>query len=231
MSDKENIIGSGIYSPLFSFNILIDTDLGLLNYVFKEFRNEKIFDLNVLDYYELINKVYYRSFQNPLYVIMKNPDSEKDKEFLDECYDEFLQTKEKEIIENSISTQIAELIQTFVKAGNIKPTIMCYTEEQYNYITSVEELQHIPAEMIDQSKEHVYAYKQFYMKYLEEAYMFPNIVNSTIYISSCGLNQTPDHKNIKITDFMINMTRNNLVQFSIIDMYLETVIGKDSYLK
>ena len=84
-----SVLKSGTFLPLFSINTIIDTDLGVLNYVFKEFRNENYFDLNVLDYMELINKVYYRQFENPLYVIMKHPDSEEDKKFLDECYQEF----------------------------------------------------------------------------------------------------------------------------------------------
>ena len=132
-----SVLKSGTFLPLFSLNTIVDTDLGILNYVFKEFRNDRYFDLNVLDYMELINKVYYRSFKNPLYVIMKNPDSEEDKKFLDECYDEFIVDKEFEILSNSLSTQMMEIIKMFINEGNIIPTIMYYSQAQLDYIQSI----------------------------------------------------------------------------------------------
>lgn len=223
-------LNSDSYSPLFSFNTLVDTDLGLLNYVFKEFRNERYFDLNVLDYYELINKVYYRSNENPLCVIMKNPESAEDRQFLDECYSELLQMKEAEILQNSIGTQLIELLKIFQKEGNIISHIMYYTPAQKQFLLNMKEFDNIDlVNCEDISKHNIkISYSQFYIKYLEELYLLDTIQDKTIYVSSCGLNLDEKHQDLKDIDILNDaIDRHN--QINIIDLYRSDIIGKDIY--
>ena len=220
---------SGSFVPLFSFNMIVDTDLGLLNYVFAEFRNEDIFDLNVLDYPELINKVYFRQFQNPLYCLMRYPENVDDKQFLDECYKEFIETKEKEILNHSLTTQIAELLKLFLEESSIYPYIMCYTEAQYDLISKQDDYKKAKIVMSQDIISVAQGYfSQYYFKYLEELYLFSSIKDRTMYISNCGLNLNNERSDFRNFPVLDNLLRQNN-HINAIDMYKEEIIGKDIY--
>ena len=219
-----------VFTVLFSIRTLVDTDMGLLNYVFDEYRNEDIFDLNVLDYKELVNMVYYRQFENPLYIIMRHPEREEDLDFLDECYMEFASTKCKEILRHSLATNIVTLIQLFKEESSIIPYVMCYTEDEYRLAKAMIELKDIEilsvAEVLAKGTEF---FSQFYFKYIEETTLFLNCVSKTFYISSCGLNMNADKTDIKDFKFLPLIVKANN-QINVFDMYREEDIGKDVYL-
>ena len=228
MSETAKLKSGSGFLPLFSINTLIDIDLGLLNYVFKEFRNDRYFDLNILDYYDLINKVYYRSYSNPLYAIMKNPDSEEDKHFLDECYTELIQTKEAEILENSISTQVIELLKLY-KSQSINSSILFYTDKQYEFINSKIQFEGYGLVSVENiNKRAVTDFLQFYFKYIEEMYLISNVDFKTVYVSDCGLNLTKDHNDIRDDKIISKLIEQNN-QINIIELYRKDIIGKDMY--
>lgn len=204
-------------APLISFNTLVDTDMGLLNYVYNEYRNDKYFNFGLFNNYQkLIEKVYKRKEENPLYCIMRNG---KDKKFLDECYKEFLDTKEEEILSYSITTQMKMVIYEFdnFSSNRIDPVILYYDDYQKevldgeDYLNDIKKIKY-PISMRD--RQYI---DSFYIKTISEAEPFSKLSGKSFYFSSCGLNLDDEQKDLKYSDLLRQIILNN--QFAIFDMY------------
>ena len=129
--------------PLISFHALVDEDVGVFKFILANYRESSAINMDLLknkSTLEIIGDIYKRKFDNPLKLIMSE---EKYSDLLDRCYQELITEHEADIIEHSVTTEFLNLVVAFNESKEITPTIMCYTQEQYNIIVSIEALKGI----------------------------------------------------------------------------------------
>jgi hypothetical protein len=216
-------------TPLISFEALVDIDIGIINYVLKEFRNPIYFDLERVDKLsriEIIGLLYKRKIKNPLSILINDNLSESDILFLDKCYVELLHEKYNEILPSSLSTGFINVLDSFSKSGDINPTILYYNDYQKIIIENNSIMSKVKSVSLDElssrSKDN---YSQFYFKKLDEAIPFMKLTGKTFYFSTSGLNLNEENNDIKdhevIREFIYN---GDMV--SVFDMYRMDIIGR-----
>lgn len=213
-------------NPIISFYSIIDEDLSLLYYISEKYGTNNIFDTDILysnQAMSFIGTLYNRKNKNPLYLIMKD---EKYKDLLDRCYIEFIQEHESDILEYAISTEMVNLITEFKKSGEVIPTILYYNDYQLKALNEIKEFEKIDKICFEDLLKRVNHYSQFYFKLVEEIEPFKDkFYDTTVYVSSCGLNLTENNDDINIdNDLVIEFLKRN-VRISIFDMYRMDMIG------
>lgn len=215
--------------PLFSFHTLIDEDMGVLRYVLSNYKDSDIFDIdtlkNVTSSLSITGDIYRRKYSNPLYYIMKD---EKYTDLLDRCYDEYLSEHEAEILDNSISTEIVNLIVEFDKSSEIEPTILYYTDAQLEALNSIPELEPIKKIFIDSISQDT-RYSCYYFKYISELENFDYLKETTIYFSSCGINLDDTNQDFIFDNDQISEFIKRRIYIGIFDLYRMKLIGEYQY--
>lgn len=232
MSNGIEVLGglglSNKSNPLISFHTIIDEDMSLVKYILIEFRNPTIFDLEKvksMSYLEILGELYRRKYKNPLYFLMKD---NKDKDFLDQCYAEFLSEHEKDILNYNVSTEIFNLVMEFKSSGDINPNILYYTKEQKELLDSFPEFDSIPKISIDDIKSRSISrdsFTQFYFKTLDEYKLFSKLDNKTYYFSTMGLNLTEKNDDIFDNDLVLEII-NSRSTINLFDIYQMDYIGR-----
>jgi hypothetical protein len=194
-----------------------------MSYIITKIRNEKVFDLDKvtnMGINDLIKELYCRNYKNPLEFLMKN---KLDKEFLDDCYKEFMENGEF-LNEYAIGTDFYNAVKKFKESGEISVTIL-YKNDIEKYIIDHDPLLSTLKSVESNTKKYNF-YSQFYFKYVEDAKNYiENITRKTYYFSSCALNlnaTNDDFKDSEIIQLLIDL-KNNI---SIFDMYRQEVVGR-----
>lgn len=217
----------GKMSLLVDFNCLIDEDIGVINYVRTQYRENAVFaftPIKDLDTLETLGIIYRRKCRNPLHIIMRDI---KYKDLLDRCYNEYLAEHEEEILKYSYVTEVSTAVTDyFNQSGDIIPTIMYYNDTQLEELNKKEEFKDIQKVSYSYARQNIKKYNIFFFKYIETFEKFKDILeNSVVYLSSCGVNLNEDNEDFTITnDVYIDMISKN-VKFAIFDMYNMTLIG------
>ena len=220
-------------TPLVSFECLVDTDIGVIRYCLNEFPNPTYFNLekmNKLNKLELIGLEYKRKEKNPLLVASNDNLLDQDKEFLDECYKEIIETKYQDVLSYSYYTQFVELIKLFKDSGDINPTILYNNEYQKEIIENHPIMKQFPIvsmSEINSGDINPDMFSQFYFRYLDEAIPFTSmkLTGKTLYFSTSGLNLNEENNDLidhQVIQDCIHY--GNLV--SIVDMYRMDIIGR-----
>ena len=82
--------------PLFPFNTIYDTDFGLIKLIQKEYRNEEVFNISILDLSddELKDLLVKRNRINPLCIIMNKYNDNVARDY----YDQFMEREYNKIL-------------------------------------------------------------------------------------------------------------------------------------
>lgn len=215
--------------PLISFHALVDEDMGILKYILTHYRESSAIDMNLLNgesALELLGRVYKRKFDNPLYLIMSN---EKYADLLDRTYKELVTEHEADIIEHSVTTEFSNLTSQFRSLSEISPTILCYTQEQIDAITSIKKLQGIDIVGPKDALANLKNYTQMYFKFLFEYDIFKEkLQNCTVYFSSIGLNFNEDNSDILIDNVEINEMIKKNINIAYFDLYRMNLLGDNN---
>lgn len=211
--------------PLISFHAIVDEDLALLAHVATRYRESKVFDLSKLKEFkstnELIGVLYRRKFENPLNLILSGNQYQ---DLADRAYKEFIDEHEAEILEHVALTGVYDLIQEFKKSGEINPSILYYTDAQFEFLKTLQPLDNIPKVSLQQALKNPF-YSHFYFKFIHESYPFEDkVIESVFYVSTIGRNLTEENDvnldNEKIMKLMYRRTR-----YAIFDLYNMQLIG------
>ena len=167
--------------PVFSFNTIVDMDVSLIAYVYNNYYDTSVFNFDGFDsakFLDLIGMIYLRKCKNPLKLFAL---PEVEDTFLDECYKEFIETKQQDILEYSVLTEIPKLISNFLSTSEIIPKVMYYNQNQLNVLNQIERLDRI--EKIPYQKINNTHFTQLYLKDITEC---KNIEceEKTIYFAS-----------------------------------------------
>lgn len=209
------IVGSNRFTPLICVDTILDLDMGLMRLINKEYVNPQIFDHSINDI-DLLKRVYKRDTINPLGVILKD---ESYRDQIDDWYREFLDTKEYDILDNSISTEIYNLLFDFQKSGYITPTILYFSQAQRDMLYRMTSLDSFSKKFYYEVKDEVeFKYNPIFVKSIDQLLLFPDVTDAVFYISDIGYNI--EDNDIKYTDSLTNtIKRNNQIKlFSMYDM-------------
>ena len=115
MPDGNNLNGR-VLSTLIDFDLIVNTDIGLIKFIRNNYRDDRVFNLRIIDRSDrdILSLLYSRKNYNPLSTIM-NP------EFINEAdslYKSFFDTYKQEILDNSfIFDKIYNFVMMAINSG------------------------------------------------------------------------------------------------------------------
>ncbi len=153
---------SGDMCPLIPFDVIVDTDVGLLRYIYNSYMDPEIFNKDFFfdkSIKQLVKELYKRKEVNPIHLCI-NPKYKKScdtlyEQFIDECYEE--------ILDLSVKTEFYRLVGLFKADSDIKVNIVCNFTMEAD-ILSKEELTKDCNIIMRRDIKSVDKYEQFYFK-------------------------------------------------------------------
>ena len=126
------------FNQLIPFNLIFDTDFGLIKLISKEYRAD-LFDKSVLDSDDSViaNLLIARPFENPLCILTEY--NSETKKILDDYYLEFMDTRYDDILKLSVFTGIGN----YALGLSIKVT---FDDGSYEFVTEDKVKSDVPEE-------------------------------------------------------------------------------------
>ena len=214
---------------LLPFDLIFDTDFGLIKLIQNEFMDPDIFNvhmLNDMDDDSIVNYCVNRIYENPLYGL-----SNLKHEELDELYEDFMKTKYKEILELSNKTYLGTMFQSFCNTQGLK-VFVYYTSD-----LELEKLSDSPFNLVDcrEREMNLREMKNYDAIYVKHPSLIPmKLEGKTLYYANYEymyLQSEDEDKEKAIRPDILIMTANNIIKFN--DIYLrksalETMVEEDN---
>ena len=217
---------TGVNSVLIDFNMIIDTDFGLLTLIDREYLDNEVFSVDWFNQHhiikELVKALYEREERNPLSeVVLKEKVSY---DTIEQLYSEFISTKKtyNEILNLSMVTEIYNLIESFKSTGDINIGIVCNNQEELDFLNTLKVTKPITKFLLfDLSPQIISKYNQFYIKYTDSMltkFISDIITTKTVYFANYKFNINDEKKTVNINKYTdrISANMNNL---GVIDIY------------
>lgn len=196
-----------VMSPLIPFNMVVDTDFGLLCIVMKKYLDDSVFDVNFFKgqtIKSLVKKLYFRDEKNPLLLCLR--DEYKDK--ADDFYNQFMEREYEAILGKSCITEIYRLIELYNAQSEIKVTIVCENELEIQLLKKHESLTKANIVLFDEAKKYLRSHHQFYFKYLEDIKRYTKYLkNRTLYFANYKFNRLEEELKNPLVTALINDNR------------------------
>ena len=121
------------FNQLIPFNLIFDTDFGLIKLISKEYRAD-LFDKSVLDSDDstIVNLLIARPFENPLCILTEY--NSETKKTLDDYYLEFMGTRYDDILKLSVFTGIGNYAFGLDGITEITTYIYCKSKDEVDYL-------------------------------------------------------------------------------------------------
>ena len=214
---------------LVSVRCLLDLDYGLVKYIAQELPNNKIFNLDKfydVAFYNLIDELYTREYDNPLYYLAYPG---VDRKMLDDLRKEIMEERENKVLEYCISTEMANVMEIWFsdrEIGNV--SIYCYTETEKEVLSTDPTFSKY--DIITTPEEALKNCEQFFFLSIDEIGPFTESQLNTFYFSKRRLNFiiepdgqfNIDPKNEDIKKLILNKN-----EISIFDLYREEILRRD----
>ena len=214
-------------APLISVSTIFDLDYGLIRLIEKEYMDTRVFDPNYFernDKLDIIKDLYYRPFKNPLYCIAK-PNIEREE--LDEYYVEFLESCRNDILDNSVSTEMLNVIALFNTNNEIHTSVLYYDDYQKEALLEEDEINNIPLISLQQlssySKRN--SFSQYYFRSIEELKPFLKCDSKTFYIANMPINLNEEQDDIVDHPYIKEILFMNHI--NIFNIYNEIILNGD----
>lgn len=186
---------TGILTPIIPFDLLLDTDYGIIKVIGEAYRDDSVFDLEICDSYykDLIIRLVERWDKNPLSILMKKT-KDKDlqkryKELQDDYYNSLMEEEEWNIYRYSMYTAIETAVANFVKAEGINPVIMCKNDLQLKFLESIPELKGVQTFVGTYKDLDPIGYDPIYFKDFEDILQIQHAIKSkNLYIAEYNFN-------------------------------------------
>lgn len=211
---------SGVMAPLIPFNCVFDTDFGLLTLINKEYFDSSVFSIDFFNQNSsiknLVRALYEREEENPLSVCLL---PEK-KDLSESLYKDFISKRYDSILKLSMPTEVYNILELFKLSGDIKPTIVCESEIEEQFLDKFKVTKGIQKIRVEELKE-VNFYQQFYFKSINDFYsdiISEFIDTKMIYIADYKFN-VDEERNIKDNKntLLMGLSRNKFRLFEIYD--------------
>lgn len=201
------------------FDMLVDTDMGLLKLIQKDYCNYEIFRKPVLEERNMdIMKLMLtrRDTYDPMFLFCNEG---KENEVKD-LYQEFLQTKYEEMLKYSCTTGIFEMVKRCKSMQDVtKFTIVCDNDLQKSHIKKLFKKYDMNQKITDISEIRLEDYGNIYIKRYENILDHKDITieGKNILIGNYMFNMEQGIDSIPLRDVSEKVMVNNVIK--IIDMY------------
>ena len=184
--------------PLFSFDSLFDSDVGLIKLIDMGYASEEYFDIDFFKQYDnnrsIVNILYKRKEVNPLLLCLKN------KDHADLLYKKFFEEKYVDILKLSVFTGVFYLLLATLEMDDIRPSIVYKSDIEADFLSIIDPISTVPKidirELVEDKKK-IFNYKQFYFKRTDDIYInsiLPSLIENSIYFLDYGFNVDEEHK-------------------------------------
>lgn len=196
-----------IIKILMPFDVLIDIDVGLLNLIQFDYRNDIFFLPGMLDISDT-NKKYFmvnRQYRNPIMSILSEPSDDLANDF----YNQFMDKEYEQILNLSPNTDVCKVLEVMKKSKSniIRLTILCKNDNEKNIILK-RHLNYNDIIIGDPSTISLSDYGTIFVKDINDLDKYRHIEGKTIYVANYGFNVIIDPNNI-----------NPVLPISILDKY------------
>lgn len=206
-----------LMSPLIPFNMIIDTDVGLLSLIYKSFMDPRIFNKDFFfgkTVNQLVKELYYRKKENPLHLCINE-------EYVDSCdnlYNQFMEQHYDRILNMSVITEFYRLVGLFMEDSDIKLTIVCEKEKEIELLRKQENTKACNIILADTlNPKTIQSFKQFYFKSIADATAYTkHMKDKTIYFANYAFNKNEEGR-ISSHPLIPLLLENNVV--NLIDIY------------
>jgi len=213
-----------------TFDMVIDTDIGLLKFIQKNFNNPKIFYKSILDERDIIFMKHImteRENKNPLLAVMI--DNTKYISDADSLYNQFMTQHYEEILELSVTTGMFDIIRRSYGVNDVvRFDIICKSECEKDLIIKRFNKYHIrPSVKVVESydKIDILPYGSIYVKDIRDILLFPKIECKNVLIGNYKFNFELGKQNLPLAEVAEKIIIDNPIQ--IIDMH---AIDKSQYV-
>lgn len=201
---------------IITFDLLYDTDLGLLKLIKSKYNNPEIVKREYLDNITdiaIIDILLKNKDKNPLSFII----NDKYHNHIDSLYDDFFTNKYDEVLLYSPMTEIVNLISLYKMSKAISINVLCKNklEEQ-----AIKELNNEYNTILkEENKVSVEDYDSIYIKYINDINLFDHehIKGKNIYIGNYSYNLQNDETMRPNNDFILSY--GNVNKIYVIDVY------------
>lgn len=219
-------------SPVIPFNLVYDTDYGIIRYIRDTCKDAPNYDAGVLNLHKifLIQLLANRDVVNPVHLVME--DDEEFKEQADEIYENIMKYDYAEVLARSINTAIYDYVSLLGKTeGVVTPYILCKRDEEVDFIRSNFEPYKEGSCKITIGKVDANKYDPLFTKSIQDMpEMYYNVGGNNIYLARYPFNVDTDEngKEIPKADGSILLfTRNKC---NIINVYKKEYMNPEQYL-
>ena len=208
-----------ILNVLIPFNLLIDTDMGLIKLIEYEYHNDEYFWPGMIDCDDTLKQfsLLSRTDPNPLSVVMKS----EDPELQQDLYSQFMEKEYSSILKLSSNTSlcgISSILRTSIDKS-VRVTALCKTQEEADLIKK----RHIQVENIILGEPETISldkYNVLFLKDVEDIRKYKNVDGKEIYIANYGFNMViePDEEQPLLPmEVLYDYASSN--EFSLISVY------------
>ena len=199
---------------LIEFDMVIDTDYGLIKMIKDKYNNPEYIDKKYLDLVEnnvLIYSLVKRDIKNPLSLII----NDKYKDSINKLLNEFYDNEYKNILEYSHKTNIYDLINIYLMTNQISINILCKNVLEEQFISNMD-INITPITENDYSKINIDKYDCIFIKDFNNILKFKDVKVKNIYIARYSFNLEKDNQT-PLKEISDEIKEGNL--FFIIDIY------------
>ena len=202
--------------PIIPFNLIIDTDVGLIRVIDKKYHNSDVFHSSMLSapvkplIYNLVN----RPVINPLCIVMID---KSDTNTMDLLYEQFIEDEYENIVGNSVTTDLFSALKLFMQNEAVCPTILCKNEIEANIIAKLDFNGKTVPTVIGTLEENCGFYDPIYVKDFRELPKL-NLRGKNIYVADYLFNfMNKDNSRVLIEDVHLAIDSSNIIKIS--DVY------------
>jgi hypothetical protein len=192
--------------PVIPFNLIVDTDVGLLKLINDRYHNTDVFHWSLIDAptkFQLY-MLYNRKYINPLTVIAKDRDN---LELMNDYYKQFIENEYVYILRHSVMTRLYNVIKEGLRIKNLAPTILCNSPLERTYLTKADPdtfnkcnivVANSYKDIIDDNKDPIY------FKYIGEILTnFNSAIGKNVFIPKYRFNYEDSEKTIPLKEPII----------------------------
>lgn len=210
-------------TPIIPFNLIVDTDFGLIQLIKEKYYDKSVFTAVLeAEREQIIYFLYSRKNINPLSEFIHE---EIDQDTIDSLYNEFIEKEYDNILKRSTTTDFYNLVKIFNNSdGAINPIILCKNESEelfVNKLSKVEEINPPLSTLVgDYNDIDISAYDPIYFKYYTDSLkVLDKLYGKNLYIANYefNFNYTKDNDRILLPDISVLLLDHNIAK--IIDIY------------
>lgn len=206
-----------VMSPLIPFNVIVDTDVGLLSLILKEYMDPSVFNKDFFfdkTVSQLVYDLYTRKEENPILLCIKD----EYKDYADDYYNQFMEREYQKILNKSVVTEFYRLVRLYNNESEIRLTIVCEREEEIEELRKLDNTKSCNIELSkDLNPRLLKTYNQFFFKSIGDIIPYTKyLLNKTIYIANYGFNISENGG--FVSNPLIDLLSNNN-RLNVIDVY------------